>query len=252
MAKQQGIIPLVGTLGGINFYYLNGKPVARKAGGGFNGKAIKSHASMQRVRENSSEFGHCSAVNKAFRTALRPFYNNYKFTFFHSRLMGLFTQLKDLDTINKRGERCVGNGVAQSNGLALFKRFDYTPDCDVRGVLPFKYTVDASTFELTISEFDITRVGFISGATHIGLTYGVLDMDFDTLDYDLHLADSLILDLDFMGTTVSLVPNSMPVSSGTFLAVLGVRFYQEVDGVLYVLNAKDGVGIRVLECFLGF
>ena len=73
MAQQKGIIPLVGTLGGINFYYLNGKAVARTAGGGFNGKAIKTKASMQRVRENVSEFGHCSEVNKAFRQALRPF-----------------------------------------------------------------------------------------------------------------------------------------------------------------------------------
>lgn len=249
MAKQKGIIPLAGTLGGINFYYLNGKPVARKAGGGFNGKAIRNHANMQRVRENGSEFGHCSIVNKTFRAALRPFYKGHTFTSFHSRLLGMFTQLKDLDGINKRGERCVGNGVAQSHGQALLKRFDYTPDCNVRGVLPFKYVVDARTFELTISEFDIKQVGFISGATHIELMYGVLDMDFDTLDYDLHLADTVVLDKDFTSNAFSMIPNSLPTTSRTLLTVLGVRFYQEVDGVLYVLNAKDGVGITVLDCF---
>ena len=70
MAKQKGIIPLVGTIGGVNFYYLNGQPIARRAGGGFNGKAIKTKASMHRVRENASEFGHCSKVNKVFRHAL--------------------------------------------------------------------------------------------------------------------------------------------------------------------------------------
>jgi hypothetical protein len=31
MAKQKGIIPLVGTIRGANFYYLNRKPIARKA-----------------------------------------------------------------------------------------------------------------------------------------------------------------------------------------------------------------------------
>uniref|UniRef100_UPI00404A21B5 hypothetical protein n=1 Tax=Gelidibacter sp. TaxID=2018083 RepID=UPI00404A21B5 len=57
MAKQKGVFPMVGTIGGVNFYYLNGKPVARAAGGGFNEKAIKTKKSMQRVRENGSEFG---------------------------------------------------------------------------------------------------------------------------------------------------------------------------------------------------
>lgn len=249
MAKQGGIIPFVGTLGGINFYYLNGKPVARKAGGGFNGKAIKNKASMQRVRENSSEFGNCSRVNKVFREALRPFYKAYKFTFFHSRLMGLFTKLKDLDTINKRGERSVGQGVVHAEGLPLLKRFDYTPDCDVHRVLPFDYAVNANTFELTISEFNINRVGFISGATHIGLTYGVLDFNFDSLDYEMHLAPILILNKDFATASVTLMPDTLPSGVGNVLCVLGVRFYQEVDGELYLLNAKEGVGIEVLECF---
>ena len=62
MAKQKGILPFVGTLGGLNFYYLHGKPIVRQAGGGFNAKDIKNKPSMRRVRENSSEFGHCSEV----------------------------------------------------------------------------------------------------------------------------------------------------------------------------------------------
>jgi len=248
MAKQKGILPLVGTLGGINFYYLNGKPIARKAGGGFNGTAIKNKASMHRVRENSSEFGHCSEVNKVFRYALRPFYKGYRFTHFHSRLMGLFTKLKDLDATNKRGEREVGYGVTHAEGLALLQHYNYTPDCLVRRVMPFGYAVSASNYTLTISEFTMKQVGFIAGATHIELTYGVLNMDFDTLEYDLHLADALILDKTFAGNTVTLLPNSLPVTANTLLCVLGVRFYQAVDGELYVLNAKDGVGITVLKC----
>ena len=66
MATQKGIVSLVGTVGGVNFYFRKGKAVARKAGGGFSGKAIKTKASMMRVRENNSEFGHCSSVKKSF------------------------------------------------------------------------------------------------------------------------------------------------------------------------------------------
>lgn len=113
-------------------------------------------------------------------------------------------------------------------------------------VLPFDYGIDGSTFKLTISEFDIKQVSFIPGATHIELTYGVLDMNFNTLDYDMHLANVLLLDKRFAGTSISLTPTGLPDGLGTILCVLGVRFYQMVDGELYALNAKEGVGIAVI------
>ncbi|WP_179353762.1 hypothetical protein [Winogradskyella vidalii] len=248
MAKQTGIIPLVGTLNGINFYYLNGKPIARKAGGGFTKKAIKNKASMQRVRENADEFGHCSAVNKAFRLALTPFYRGYTFSHFHSRLMGLFTRIKALDTINKRGKRVVAEGLGQAQGLQLLEQFSYTPACKVGQVLPFEFGISNSDYTLTISDFNIAQVGFADGATHMALTYGVLDFDFNHLNYALHLAPPLVLERSYTGSTLVLTPDTLPNGLGTALCVLGVRFYQEVDGALYVLNAKDSVGIAVLKC----
>lgn len=42
MAKQEGLIRLRGTIDGVNFYFRKGKPIARKAGGGFNGASIKT------------------------------------------------------------------------------------------------------------------------------------------------------------------------------------------------------------------
>ena len=247
MAKQKGIIPLVGTIGGINFYYLNGKPVARAAGGGFNGAAIKTKLSMERVRENASEFGDCSHVNKVFRQAIRPFYNNHKFTFFHSRLMTLFTDLKKLDTASARGARQVFKGLQTDAGKRLMLDFTYTPDCKPELVFPFNYSMDWSTYTLTFSEFNMEQVPFITGATHIALQFGVLDFNFETLDSELHLAAPLVLAQDFAGTSLSLSPIGAPSGLGLKLAVLGIRYYQAVDGLLYLLNAKDGVGISVFS-----
>ena len=246
MAKQKGILPLVGTLGGVNYYYLNGKPVARKSGGGFNGKAIKTKASMQRVRENGREFGHCSGVNKVFRQALRPFYVGYTFTHFHSRLMGLFIALKDLDPTHERGNRVVAMGINTTEGAFMLKQFHYTPDCDVRRVLPFKFAIAADTFALSMTDFDSKHVKFIAGATHIKLMYGVLDFNFDTLAFNLHLATPLVLEKDATITNVLLTPNSLPLGIGTPLRVLGVRFYQAIDGVLYDLQAKNALGFVIL------
>ncbi len=246
MAKQKGIFPLVGTVGGINFYYLKGKPVARMAGGGFNGKAIKTKASMQRVRENGSEFGHCSRVNKAFRIALREFYKGYRFTNFHSKLMGLFTKLKDLDSTGVRGERKVAQGIETLEGKALLKQFDYTPDCDVLHRLPFDFSIDNTTYGLTFTGFDIDKVSFATGATHIELTYGVLDFDFESLQYRLDLAAPLLLDRAYAENSVVLSPAVGTPIVGTQLCVLGVRYYQKVNGVMYLLKAEDSVGIGVV------
>lgn len=42
MAKVKNIVGLQGTIGGVNFYLRKGVPLARAAGGGFNGDAIKT------------------------------------------------------------------------------------------------------------------------------------------------------------------------------------------------------------------
>jgi len=60
----------------------------------FNGDAIRTQASMQRVRENASEFGHCSTVKKHFRLAMQAFFNDYKETTLHAQMMRLFIAIK--------------------------------------------------------------------------------------------------------------------------------------------------------------
>lgn len=246
MAKQKGILPLVGTIGGINFYYLNGKPVARKAGGGFNGKAIKTKSSMQRVRENGTEFGHCSQVNKVFRQALQGFYTGYRFTYLHSNLMRLFTQLKDLDALNTRGSRTVAQGVATAPGRLLLQQFNYTPACLVKNLLPFSMQVAPSTYVLTLTAATTKHLPLVAGATHVQLSYGVLDFNFDSLVYNLHMATPVVLTATSITQPLVLIPESLPEGIGVPLPVLGVRYYQMVDGVLYALQAKGSVGFVVL------
>ncbi|WP_308993866.1 hypothetical protein QLS71_012275 [Mariniflexile litorale] len=246
MAKQKGMIPFVGTMGGINFYYLNGTPVARRAGGGFNGKAIQTKASMQRVRENASEFGQCSRVNKVFRRALSSFYIGHRFTYLHSRVLGLFTQLKHLDSLHARGQRRVAVGVKTLEGTQLLKQFCFTPDCDVRRMLPFQFNMDADTFVLTLKGFDITRVGFVAGATHIKLSYGVLDFNFETLAFGLHLASPMILGTEALVPPIILTPESLPKGVGMPLGVLAIRFYQKTADGLYELQTQDAVGFMLV------
>jgi len=193
MAIQKGILPIVGTLGGVNFYYRKGKAVARKAGGGFNGKAIKTKPSMERVRENNSEFGNCSKVKSAFRHALAPFLEHYNDGTLHGRMMHLFQEIKKLDSISARGSRTVANGILTPEGRELFRHFKFTPACVIENKVPMKSSYTAETCEYRVENFSIHAVNFPKGATHLELKFGVLGVDFEAKKYEMFMAVPLLL-----------------------------------------------------------
>ena len=149
MARQKGLFKVTGTLGGVNFYVVKGIGYARAAGGGFNGKAIKTKPSMVRVRENASEFGHCSSTKKAFRLALLPLFDPPKSSTLHRRMMGLFIGLKDLDGNSPRGERRVAQGVSTAKGKRLLKTFVFVPECQATG-----FVVPQSTFDWSYTDLE--------------------------------------------------------------------------------------------------
>jgi len=243
MAKQKGILSLVGTIGEINFYYRNGKAVARKAGGGFNGEAIKTKASMVRVRENNSEFGNCSRVKKNFRIALYPFLRNYHESTLHGRMMQLFQQLKDCDTSSERGKREVGNGILTTAGKELFRSFQFTPKCLVTKVVPMKATYDTQTCVYHVADFDNKQVRYPKNATHVEMQFGVLGVDFEKAIYTMFMATPLFISKQDTLTHFSLVPANLPDTGLERFAFIGITFYQEVNGVTYVLKEDGNVGL---------
>jgi hypothetical protein len=241
MATQKGILSLTGTLGDINFYYRKGKAVARKAGGGFNGKAIKTKPSMVRVRENNSEFGHCSSVKKEFRIALFPFLKYYKETTLHGRMMQLFQRIKDCDSSSVRGSREVGKGIVTPEGLQLFREFRFTTKCDVAVVVPMNACYDAVTCVYSVMDFDISKVCFPKNATHVELQLGVLGVDFDLKIFKMFTGRTVVV------TDFSLFPEVLPDVGLQRFAFVGVTFYQEINGVHYVLKEDGNVGVTLVS-----
>ena len=63
MARYKSILQFQGSIDGLVFYELNGVSVVRKKSG-FNRDDFKTKENYARVRENSSEFGHCSKTGK--------------------------------------------------------------------------------------------------------------------------------------------------------------------------------------------
>ena len=246
MAKQKGIVRFVGTLEGINFYERKGVAVARKAGGGFTGEAIKNNPSMQRVRENSSEFGRCSTVKKAFRLGLMPFLIDVRDGSLHGRMMQLFQKIKVLDIVNTRGSRTVGQGMTTALGRKLLSDFEFTPLCNVPQILGGNAQFDWNNYTYSLNGFDIQSVVFPKGANHCSVQLGLLCFDFDTLASTLYKSDPFFMGSDFTDTSFTLPLPELPIATGVQIAVLGLRFYQAVDGELYAFNEERSVGLEVL------
>jgi len=245
MAKQTGTIKLKGTIGDINYYESkNGGHLARAAGGGFQ-KGSKHKESMVRAMENASEFGRCSKTKKVFRISLAPFLCVRKDGELHGRMMQLFTKLKDVDSVNKRGERRVGRGMETSKGRQLLKDFAFTPSCTITEVLAASLNFDFDSRTLSVTNFDIKNVGFPVGATHMALTLGLLHFDFDTLDYRLKNSVPLYMDKGY-GATSFEMNTDLPEVDGTAVAVLGVKFYQKVESTYYLFKSANAVGVEVL------
>lgn len=246
MAKQIGAIRLRGTIGGINYYStkIHGD-LAREAGGGYNSNDIKNKDSMLRTRENGMEFGHCSKVKRNFRLALAPFLCVRKDGSLHARLMTLFTKLKTLDRMNIRGQRKVGRGLETPLGRREMRSFVFTPACNVMDILAASVSFDFGTRSCSVTNFDVRSVSFPTGATHMALTLGLLSFDFDTLAYKLKTSTPLYIDGTFNATSFELNVED-PEVPGTAMAVLGMKFYQEVEDTYYLFKSANAVGVELL------
>lgn len=124
MARYKSATEITGSLGDLVYYQLDGIPVVRRKSG-FNRKSFEEKESYQKVRENSSEFGHCSKSGKMLREALEEYIPYAKDKYFYRKVARLMTEIKDLDLISPRGKRTVPIGLQSSEVKTLLRSFAF-------------------------------------------------------------------------------------------------------------------------------
>lgn len=124
MATYESIIKIKGAVGDLVFYNLNGKNVVRKKSG-FNKTAFKKSPTYEKVRQNSSEFGHCSKIGKVIRQALDKYIKEAEDPLLYQKFTKVMTEIKDLDFISAKGKRTVKNGIITEKGNLLLKNFQF-------------------------------------------------------------------------------------------------------------------------------
>jgi len=236
MARQTGIIKFKGTIGGISFYKTSDGHLAREKGG-VDANRIANDPAFQRTRENGSEFGAAGKGGKVLRDAIRNLLIQAKDKRVVSRLTTHLLKVVKTDTTNTRGLRTVQDG-----DLSLLKGFNFNKRGKLRSTLHANKTkaFDRVTGEATLSLIPFKPTINIAapvGTTHFKLVMGAAEVDFLNGTSTFATDETAILPYDNADTaaidlTASVTANStLPV-----FQVIGVSFYQEVNGQMYPLK----------------
>ncbi len=236
MAQQKGIIKLDGTISGITFYKTRDGYLAREKGG-VTAEKIANDPAFQRTRENGAEFGRAGKAGKVLRTSIRPLLQNAS----DSRTVGRLTQrmvkVIQADATNPRGERNVIDGEAE-----LLQGFEFNINAKLGTTLyaPFTVTTDRVTGALTVdipSYVPINMIVAPGGTTHYKIISAGAEVDFENETYVVDEQSSAVLPWDATATTALSLANMVTAASiHPLFVVLGIEFFQEVNGQMYSLK----------------
>lgn len=236
MAKQKGIIKLEGTIGDITFVKTKDGYIAKEKTG-LNGDRIATDPAFQRTRENGAEFGRAGKAGKMIRTAFRPLLQNAADSNMTARLTRELMKVIQADATSIRGERNVIDGEAE-----LLQGFDFNEQGKLATTFfaPFTATIDRVTGALTAdipSFVPNVMIGYPAGATHFKITAAGASIDFEGQSFEQKISESAVLPLDGTATAaLDLVNNLTANSTHPLFLVLGIEFYQEVNGSRYPLK----------------
>lgn len=265
MSKQIGAVNLDGRVGQISFHYRKGVASARLKSRGPSRDHIFNDPSMERVRENISEFAGLILMANAFSAALEGVKGMTDGTV-RSRIMRLFAAVK------KRSEGIRGK---RPFNLSLFKsvlkNFELNAGNHLGSVLAISSGItstpsaarNSAALQLTIDNPQ-RRIAVPSEATHYQLAHllavipdGVFDPEakaYTLTAPELNgvsvVSTSDLLPIDGTPVTVSLettLPLETVPEQATVIEAVGIECFQEIAGVPYFL--KEGRGMKIINAF---
>jgi hypothetical protein len=233
MARQKGIIKLDGTIGDITFYKSKDGYLARERGG-IPADRIANDAAFQRTRE----FGRAGKAGKILRNAIRALLQNASDSRMVSRLTKKMVQVIQEDATNPRGQRNVIDGEAEL--LAGFE-FNLNGKLGTTLYAPFTSTIDraAGTLAVNIPVFvPANMVAAPGGATHFKIVSAGAEVDFENESFVADSQETAIMPWDANPVAAAIALSNAVTAASThpLFLVLGIEFYQQVNGQMYPLK----------------
>ncbi|MBS7787348.1 hypothetical protein KIH23_08560 [Flavobacterium sp. CYK-55] len=180
MGKSLSILKITGHFEGLSFYELNGQIVVRRTGG-FDSKKLKTDPKYARVREHNQAFTESSICGKYFRQALKSYLPKLRVSYVHSRVLGLFQQITQLDTQNPKGALRFFEGLKTPQAHALVQNFEFDSAMAFSALWGGTGQWNASQTTYTLNAIKPKQIQAPEGATHVGLRLIDLGLDFEQL-----------------------------------------------------------------------
>ncbi len=236
MARQKGIVRFEGTLDNLTFYKTqDGHLVKTKSG--VSATRIATDPKFKRTRENGSEFGSSASAGKLLRKAVRSLMLTASDNRITSRVTQVMSIIKNFDTTSIRGQRNVAVGLATSGAKGELKDFNFNMNAVLGSILFKPYTVNTTTGHIDIAGLVPAKdISFPNGATHVTIKGAWAKIDFAAHTTDIEFTNAVNLVIDSTTSPVNLVPTAVPVGTGVNFFLLAVEFFQQVNGVQYVLS----------------
>jgi hypothetical protein len=239
MAKQNGLVKLLGTVGDMTYYKSKDGYLAKEKTV-ISAERIASDPNFERTRENNAEFSNACISGKTLRHSLNGVLKNTRDGRMVSRLSKTMMQVIKSDTVSPRGQRTVATG-----DLSLLKGFEFNAGAVLGSTFYSPYTISidraAGNVSISIPSFSpMSAVIVPQGATHFQLIAGVAAVDFVAQSFESAATQSATLAWDANATAPTTLSLNVPKGSAlpVFVA-LGIQFYQVVNGSQYPLTDKS-------------
>ncbi|WP_439182496.1 hypothetical protein [Carboxylicivirga taeanensis] len=247
MARQKGVIKLEGRVGDLSFYKSGGQYMAREKGG-VDGERIKKDPAYARTRENGAEFGRAGKAGKELRNALNEVLVRGSDNRVSNRLAAAMLKAIQADATNRRGERTVLDG-----NLSLLKGFEFNAAAPLETILKLSHTVAfdraAGTTQLAIDAFNPSEeVPQVEGATHVRFILATAAVDFGNQSYEVDVVDGADVELSALEQAAISIDSAISADSPhPVFIVVGVEYYQAVNGHMYPIQTKTHNPMAIVE-----
>jgi len=240
MAIQNSIIKLRGSIDDLVFLETKNGHKVRKKAKAVSKEIIAADPRYARLRENMSEFSGAVSATRLLRAAVKEAMHDCTDNRIFNRLTKAMFAVLVTDPVSERGQRNVMKG-----DLSLLKEFSFNNTA----ILSAIFKADISTgIDRAAGKLTVNIPAFIpadnivspAGATHCRFHSAGTEVNFDNGQYVSKLVESAAIAVgDNLATAAIHFQHQLTAGSANPLfLLLGIRFYQEVNGKLYPLKNK--------------
>lgn len=247
MAKQKGPIKIEGTIGDITFLKTQDGFIAKEKTD-IKGSRIASDPAFQRTRENNAEFGRAGKAGKLIRTVFNLLIKQGSDGRVTSRLTKEMLGIVKADTTQPRGLRYV-----QPLHTPLLEGFNFNINAPLTTTvaIPFSSTInrDEGTLLVNVGTFSpLKQITAPAGSTHCKLLSAAAAINFNTESYQMAKSESPMIPVAASNMAAFELKNTVaPKSNDPLFLLLGIQFYQLVNGVDYPFNDLSCNALAIIK-----